>query len=104
MLRAIRAVALGQRFLGGSVAQHLALDSLNNGGLSPFDQLSTRELETILLLMQGLRVYEIADRLRLSDKTVSSHKYNALDKLGVRDLSSLTRLALQWHVVDPVSV
>ena len=104
MLRAIRTVAQGQRFLGGSVAQHLALDSLTNAGQSPFDQLSTRELETILLLMQGLRVYEIAERLRLSDKTVSSHKYNALDKLGVRDLSSLTRLALQWRVVDPVSV
>jgi len=104
MLRAIRTVAKGQRFLGGSVAQHLALDSLSNGGASPFDQLSTRELETILLLMQGLRVYEIAEKLRLSDKTVSSHKYNAFDKLGVRDLSSLTRLALQWQVVDPVSV
>jgi DNA-binding NarL/FixJ family response regulator len=104
MLRAIRTVAQGQRFLGGSVAQHLALDSLTNAGASPFDQLSTRELETVLLLMQGLRVYEIAERLRLSDKTVSSHKYNALDKLGVRDLSSLTRLAMQWRVVDPVSV
>ena len=104
MLRAVRTVASGQRFLGGSVAQHLALDSLTNAGGSPFDQLSTRELETILLLMQGLRVYEIAERLRLSDKTVSSHKYNALDKLGVRDLSSLTRLAMQWRVVDPVSV
>lgn len=104
MLRAIRTVAKGQRFLGGSVAQHLALDSLSSAGASPFDLLSTRELETILLLMQGLRVYEIAERLRLSDKTVSSHKYNALDKLGVRDLASLTRLALQWRVVDPVSV
>lgn len=104
LMRAIRTVAQGQRFLGGSVAQHLALDSLTNAGSSPFDQLSTRELETVLLLMQGLRVYEIAERLRLSDKTVSSHKYNALDKLGVRDLSSLTRLAMQWRVVDPVSV
>lgn len=104
MVRAIRAVAQGQRYLGGSVAQHLALDSLAAAGKSPFDQLSARELETLLMLMQGYRVFEIAERLSLSDKTVSSHKYNAFDKLGVRDLSALTRLALRWRVIDPVSV
>lgn len=104
MLRAIRSVAQGQRYLGGSVAQHLALDSLGNAGQSPFDQLTSREFETLLMLMQGYRVFEIAERLSLSDKTVSSHKYNAFDKLGVRDLSALTRLALRWRVLDPVSV
>lgn len=104
LVRAIRAVAEGQRYLGGSVAQHLALDSLAHAGQSPFEQLTARELETLLMLMQGYRVFEIAERLNLSDKTVSSHKYNAFDKLGVRDLSSLTRLALRWRVIDPVSV
>jgi len=104
LIRAVRTVAKGDRYLGGDVAQHLALDSLRRQGESPFDELTARELETLLLLMQGLRVFEVAQRLKLSDKTISSHKYNAFDKLGVRDMSSLTRLALQWRLIDPISV
>ena len=37
----------------------------------------------------------IADKLNLSPKTVSTHKYNLMEKLGVSDMPSLTRLALK---------
>ncbi len=53
LLRAIREVALGKRYLGNSIAQNLVLSSLE-GGCSPFDVLSPRELEIALLLIQGL--------------------------------------------------
>jgi two-component system invasion response regulator UvrY len=101
LLRAIRDVARGKRYLAADVAQHLALGSLSTGTASPFDALSPRELEIVMLLVRGQRMTEIGKRLSLSAKTVATHKYNAFAKLAVKDLSALTRLALQHGLADP---
>lgn len=101
LLRAIRDVARGKRYLAGEVAQQMALGSLTAASASPFDALSSRELEVVMLLVQGERMAEIGERLKLSAKTIATHKYNALAKLGIKDLSALTRLAMQHGLVDP---
>lgn len=104
MLAAIRAVHRGERYVDNDVARHMAMHSLNTMKESPFDELSVRELEVVLLLLRGLRCQEIATRLHLSKKTISSHKMNALAKLGVRDMPAVTRLALRHALIDPMSV
>ena len=101
LLRAVRDVARGKRYLAGDVAQQLALGSLSTHAASPFDALSPRELEIVMLLVRGQRMTEIGTRLSLSAKTVATHKYNAFAKLGVKDLSALTRLAMQHGLMDP---
>ncbi|KLD74099.1 response regulator, partial [Xanthomonas hyacinthi DSM 19077] len=53
LLRAVRDVAIGKRYLGANIAQNLALANLEGGG-SPFDALSPRELEVAMLLTRGL--------------------------------------------------
>jgi DNA-binding NarL/FixJ family response regulator len=100
LLRAIREVARGKRYLAGDVAQQMALGSLSSSA-TPFDRLSTRELEVVMLLVQGERMSAIGRRLSLSAKTIATHKYNALDKLGIKDLPSLTRMAIQHGLADP---
>jgi two-component system, NarL family, invasion response regulator UvrY len=100
LLRAIRDVARGKRYLAGDVAQQIALGSLLSAG-SPFDRLSARELEVVMQLVQGQRMTLIGERLSLSAKTIATHKYNAFEKLGVNDLASLTRLAMQHGLMDP---
>jgi len=100
LLRAVREVARGRRYLASSVAQHLALSRLD-GGKSPFDLLSPRELEVGLLLLHGLRQESIAKRLNLSPKTVNTHKSRLFEKLQVQDSISLARLADQYGVVSP---
>jgi two-component system invasion response regulator UvrY len=100
LLRAIRDVSRGKRYLAGEVAQQMALGTLS-GAASPFDALSARELEVVLLLVQGERPPEIGARLSLSAKTIATHKYNALAKLGIKDLTALTRLAMQHGLTDP---
>jgi two-component system invasion response regulator UvrY len=100
LLRAIRDVARGKRYLAGDVAQQMALGSLTSAS-SPFDALSGRELEVVMLLVQGERMARIGERLNLSPKTIATHKYNALEKLGIKDLAALTRLALQHGLSDP---
>jgi len=99
LIRAIRDVASGRRFLGGDVAQRLALGQID-GRQSPFDQLTPRELEVALMLCQGRRTEDMAKRLSLSPKTISTHKYRVYDKLGLRDPVALARLAAQYGLVQ----
>ncbi|MBS7455997.1 response regulator [Coralloluteibacterium stylophorae] len=100
LLRAVREVAVGRRYLAGGVAQRLALGALDGGG-SPFDQLTRRELEVALMLSQGRRMDDIAERLCLSPKTVATHKYRMMEKLDIRDMISLARLAGQYGLISP---
>ncbi|HLM52710.1 MAG TPA: response regulator [Pseudoxanthomonas sp.] len=100
LLRAVRDVARGKRYLGSNVAQNLALSSMD-GASCPFDALSPRELEVAMLLVQGLRQEDIAKRLSLSAKTVNTHKSRLFEKMSITDTISLARLATQYGLVDP---
>lgn len=100
LVRAVRDVARGRRYLASGIAQHLALAGLG-GDASPFDELSPRELEVALLLVQGLRQEEIARRLSLSAKTVNTHKSRLFEKLDIQDTISLARMVRQYGLVDP---
>ena len=98
LLKAIREVARGRRYLGADIAQALALGERSG---SPFDLLSRREMEISLLFCQGLRAEDIARRLSLSGKTVATHKYRLMDKLGIKDTVALARMAAQHGVTEP---
>ncbi len=100
LLRAVREVARGKRYLGVNVAQNMALSNVG-GAVSPFDQLSPRELEVAMLLIQGLRQEDIAKRLSLSAKTVNTHKTRLFQKVGIHDNIALARLAAQYGLLDP---
>ncbi|WP_411834866.1 response regulator [Pseudoxanthomonas mexicana] len=100
LVRAVREVSRGRRYLGNNVAQNLALHSVAGEG-SPFDALSPRELEVAMLLTQGMRQDDIARRLSLSAKTVNTHKSRLFEKTGVHDNIALARLAAQYGLLDP---
>lgn len=100
LLRAIRDVFRGKRFLASNIAQNIALAGISGSG-SPFDELTPRELEIALLLVQGLRQDDIAKRLCLSAKTVNTHKSRLFEKLAINDSISLARLAGQYGLMDP---
>lgn len=100
LLRAIRDVSRGKRYLASNVAQALALSGLGNAA-SPFDALSPREMEIALMLTQGLRQEDIARRLSLSAKTVNTHKSRLFDKLEINDIIALARLVSRYGLADP---
>ncbi|MFP7721397.1 response regulator transcription factor [Lysobacter sp. A3-1-A15] len=101
LLRAVREVAQGRRYLANAVAQHLALSRMD-GHDNPFESLSPRETEVAMLLVRGLRQEEIARRLCLSAKTVNTHKSRLFQKLRIRDAISLARLAGRHGMVAAV--
>jgi DNA-binding NarL/FixJ family response regulator len=73
------------------------------GGDTPFDALSPREMEVVMLLLQGLRQEDIAKRLSLSAKTVNTHKSRLFEKLDIHDNIALARLANQYALTDPAA-
>ena len=101
LLRAVRDVARGRKYLASSIAQGMALSGLQGESASPFDTLTPRELEVALLLNQGLRQEAIARQLSLSAKTVNTHKTRLFEKLGIHDSIALARLVSQYGLVDP---
>lgn len=101
LLRAVRDVSRGKRYLSSAIAQGIALSGLQGSPASPFDALTPRELEVALLLNQGMRQEAIARRLSLSAKTVNTHKSRLFEKLGIRDTVALARLVGQHGLVDP---
>ena len=100
LVRAVRTVAAGKRYLASSIAQNMALSGLD-GDDSPFDALTAREMEIAMLLIQGLRQEQIARRLSLSAKTINTHKTRLFDKLQITDMIALARMASQYGVIDP---
>jgi len=63
-------------------------------------KLSVREKEVFVLLSDGLVPREIAKRLGISPKTVETHKYNIMEKLGATSIAQLTKLAIKKHLID----
>jgi DNA-binding NarL/FixJ family response regulator len=63
--------------------------------------LTARELEILTLVAKGLTNQAIADHLRLSIKTVQSHRANMMEKLGLHDITQLVRFALRQGLIDP---
>lgn len=98
-VRAIHDIARGRRYLSADIAQRLALAPLDGEQGSPFDPLTPRELEVMRLLAQGRRMGDIASHLNLSPKTVSTHKYRGFEKLGIRDVVALVKLADGYGVL-----
>ena len=91
---AVRAALAGGRHLARDVAQRLVLESLGEAAASPFGRLSPRELEICRLIDAGVPNRRIAEALHISEKTVSTHRTRAFEKLGIDSVQALVRLAL----------
>src|SRR5579859_2379424 len=100
IVTAIRRVHAGERYIAAEIARQLALQAVNRNAGSPFDQLSSREMQVMIMATRGHSVQDISDRLHLSPKTVSTYRSRLFEKLGVSNDVELTRLALRYGVID----
>lgn len=100
LIKAIRQIADGRRYLSADVAQQLALGNALGSGDSPFDELSTRELEVAMMLAQGMTAKQIGERLKLSEKTVATYKYRLFDKLAIDNVVALAHLATAHGLME----
>lgn len=100
MAAAIRKVAKGEKYLSAEIAQKMAINSLEAVQDSPFDLLSEREMQVMLMITSGMTVQDIADRLFLSSKTINGYRYRMFEKLAIKNDVELTFLAMKHRVIE----
>lgn len=102
MVLAIRQVHSGQRYISAEIAQTIALKPYSNvSDDRPFDILSEREMQVLMMITSGEKVATISETLCLSPKTVNSYRYRLFDKLDVDSDVALTHLAIRHGIIDP---
>ena len=101
LIGALRTVAGGRTFLSGDAQRDLMDEWLEGGRAEPDDPLTPRELEVVKLIAEAYTNRQIAETLKVSEKTVESHRANVLAKLEMRDRVELVRYAIRRGLVEP---
>ncbi|MGQ0509773.1 MAG: response regulator [Betaproteobacteria bacterium] len=94
LVAAIRKIAAGGVHISEAAAEQL-LASTQGGTAAPHSTLSDREFEILRLIVSGLSLTEIGDKLHLSVKTVSTHKTHIQQKLNLGSTADLVRYAME---------
>ena len=97
---ALHKIAAGGAYISAEVAEQLALGAMPGNTTAPHESLSAREFEIFQWLVTGLTVSDIAQRLSLSVKTVSTHKANLMQKLGLHNPTEMVRYAIKHGLAD----
>ncbi|HET9670384.1 MAG TPA: response regulator transcription factor [Casimicrobiaceae bacterium] len=100
LVAAIRKVGGGGAYITPEVAERLAQDAMPHAQGPLHASLSDREFEVFHMLVDGMSVNEIAARLHLSAKTISTHKARLMEKLGVDSTADLVHYAVRHKLLD----
>ena len=100
VITAVRAVHEGKRYLSPSLAESVP-DPGSGYARGPVDSLSTRERQVLQLVLEGRTSNEIARMIHLSPKSVETYRSRLMMKLGVRDVPSLVKFALEHGLTSP---
>ncbi len=99
MLEAIKDVHNGKHYIAKDIAQTLALSVLP-GEANPFDGLSRRETQVLMMIAQGTKTQEISEILNLSPKTISTYRLRLYEKLNVKSDIEMLHLAMKYGLID----
>lgn len=104
LIRAVRAVANGQRYLSHAISEIVSESAMHphppSQANDPLSLLSPREKQILQLIAEEHTSGEIAKLLFISEKTVEKHRANLMEKLNVRNIAGLVRMAVKYRLVD----
>ncbi len=104
LIDAIRVIVENKIYISPSVANIITEDYLKQSPESDGSTrslLSSRELEVLQLLVEGMSTKQIASSLRLSIKTIESHRSRIMKKIDVNNIADLTRYAIREGINSP---
>jgi DNA-binding NarL/FixJ family response regulator len=101
LVAAVEALACGRTFFTSTVADRVVDGYVAGGAPAPASPLTAREREIVQLLAEGLSNKEVATKLKISTKTVETHRANLMRKLRLHSLGDLVRYAIRNHLVEP---
>ncbi|MDQ6881397.1 MAG: response regulator transcription factor [Pseudomonadota bacterium] len=102
LVQALRKIAGGGAYISAEVAEQLALGAMPGAAGAAHEALSAREFEVLRLLAAGMSVTDIAAKLSVSVKTVSTHKANLMQKMELQNQSELVRYAIRHGLAEPL--
>ena len=103
IVEAIYKTAKGEKFMCGKIASAVLEDKSSDVNEYTCEGLniSDREMEIIKLIAEGLSNKEVADKLFLSTHTVTTHRKNIMNKLGVNNTAGLVLFAVRENLISP---
>ena len=101
LIDAVRTVAGGRTFLSDDAQRDAHGRVARRRHREPSEPLTPRELEVVKLIAEAYTNKQIAETLKLSEKTVESHRANVFGKLDMRDRVELVRYAIRRGLVEP---
>jgi two-component system, NarL family, invasion response regulator UvrY len=100
LIKAIRKVLAGGRYVSPALAEKLAVEWGTNGVRPLHESLSDREFEVLRMIALGKTISQIAVELHLSTTTISTYRARILEKMNMATTAELMRYALRNGVVD----
>ena len=100
LIKAIRKVLVGGRYVSSALAEKLASDLREDAGRPPHEALSNREFEVLRMIAQGKTVSQIAAELHLSLTTISTYRARILEKMNMTTTAELMHYGLSNHLAD----
>jgi len=97
---ALHKIRFGRRYISENIVRDLARVAYGDLSDDPFQQLSVREMQILLMVLDCKSPSAIAEVLHLSGKTVNSYRYRLFEKLGVKSDVELAIMAIQHDIVD----
>ena len=102
LLNAVRKVAAGGNFMDPALAEKMLFEAPAPADAALHGRLSERELQVFLQLVQGVSVNDVAERLHISNKTVSTHKARIMEKLQASSNAELVLYAVEHRLIASI--
>jgi DNA-binding NarL/FixJ family response regulator len=102
---AIAAVSRGETYLSPAMSKHLVADFRRRVAdqPDPLERLTSRHREVLQLIAEGNTTKAIAAKLKLSVKTIETHRAQLMDRLDIHDVAGLVRFAIRVGLISPGS-
>jgi two-component system, NarL family, invasion response regulator UvrY len=100
LVKAVGEVIAGRRYLNPAVTDELAGTLQPESRQRPHEALSDREYQVLRMIASGLTVSQVAVRLSLSVKTVSTYRARVLEKMRMKTTAELMHYGIQQGLVD----
>lgn len=100
LIQAIELVIKGEKYISKDLQQLLLELTANPMQQQLHEKLSDREFKVFILIVEGKNLNEIADKLFISNKTVSTYKTRLLEKMKMKSVAELTKYAINHKLIS----
>jgi DNA-binding NarL/FixJ family response regulator len=100
LVKAIRKIHSGGRYISEALAEQLAISFSDETPAAPHEQLSDREFEILLLIGSGKSGAEIADELALSINTINTYRRRLMEKMSLRSSADIVQYVLRHRLIE----